>query len=121
MFRLSRLRANLFFPEWPAEFSMNCVHTGDRKTVRKIRQLWKLVKIPRLLRLDKGDPFSPPYIATADFTVGDRLAFYGDYLYRVDPGGHLPATFVARRNIKAGEYVYNDPTDPKRSDLMLLI
>lgn len=87
----------------------------------KVKQLWRKVKISRVLLWFKGDPFSPPFIANENFSAGDRLTFYGDVLYRVDPAGMLPAAFIARRNIRAGEKVYNDPTDPKRSDLMLVM
>lgn len=68
----------------------------------------------------KGELFTP-FIAAGDFRKGDKLCFYGDHIYKWDPAGALPAVFIARRNIRAGQRVINDPTDSRRSDLIVIL
>jgi len=60
------------------------------------------------------------YTAVGDFRAGDKLSFYGHYLYRWDPGGHLPPAFVARRDLGAGERVVNNLADSRKSDLEII-
>jgi hypothetical protein len=78
---------------------------------RRIRYWW-----PRR----SEELFFDPFIAMSDFLIGEKLCVYGDYLYRYDPAGQLPPIFVARRNIKAGQKVTNDPTS-SRSDLTVIL
>lgn len=87
----------------------------------KVMEVWRKVKISLESFFGKAESFSPPFIAAADFEAGQRLAFYGDHLYPIDPGGQLPPAFVARRDIRAGERVFNDPTDPEKSDLAVVM
>jgi hypothetical protein len=100
-------------------FKKLCSIVGAQ-SVGKVKEVWGKVKISLAAWIGKSESFSPPFIANEDFTAGYRLTFYGDVLYRVDPAGALPAAFIAKRDIRAGEKVFNDPTDPKRSDLMVM-
>jgi hypothetical protein len=68
---------------------------------------------------DEGS-FSPPYTAEEDINPGDRLIFIGDSLYRWREEYQIPAAFIARRCIKAGEQVFSDPTNLKYSDVRII-
>lgn len=67
------------------------------------------------------EPFSPPFIAEEDFEQGDLLVPLGDSLFRSTGGTQMPPAFRARRAIRRGEQVFNDPTDPVRSDLDVIV
>ncbi|HKX31223.1 MAG TPA: hypothetical protein VJ302_26270 [Blastocatellia bacterium] len=86
-----------------------------------VQRLMKKIRSWLPLRsAESVEPLFNPFIAASDFYVGEKLCVYGDYLYRYDPTGQLPAAFIAQRDIKAGEKVVGDPTDSRRSDLTVI-
>ncbi|HKX31518.1 MAG TPA: hypothetical protein VJ302_27775 [Blastocatellia bacterium] len=73
-----------------------------------------------MIKILDDDVFSPPYTAEEDFNPGDKLFFVGDSLYKWRAESRLPAAFIARRHIKAGEQVFNDPTNQRCSDVKII-
>ncbi|HKX31987.1 MAG TPA: hypothetical protein VJ302_30145 [Blastocatellia bacterium] len=84
--------------------------------LRSIRSLGSRAPEPEPI----DEPFSPPFVAEEDFEPGDPLLFLGDSLYLWRPGGSIPPAFRAKRAIRQGEQVWNDPTRPERSDLEVI-
>lgn len=88
----------------------------------------KLIRAIRSLRGPAPEPrpepteerFSPPFIVAEACEAGDLLVMLGPGLYLWTEGGKLPPAFRAKRAIRAGEQVFNDPTNPARSDLEVL-
>ena len=58
---------------------------------------------------ESDEAFGPPFTAEEDFEPGDVLIFLGNSLYCWVPTGSIPPAFRAKRAIRQGEQVWNDP------------